>query len=592
MIKVLAAGIVVAVASWFYSSSPVTPAVLIHTSQFVHKAAPLAESLQRPWWKDAVIYQIYTRSFQDSNGDGVGDFEGIISRLDYLADLGVDAIWISPAHPTPDVDFGYDVQDYMGINPQFGTLEDFKQLVAEAKKRGIRVIMDLVVNHTSDQHPWFVESRSSKNNPKRDWYIWRDGKDGKEPNNWLSRPGEAQLPLFTLWLSAWTYDAGTTQYYMHSFFREQPDLNWRSPEVRAEIMKVMKYWLDMDIGGFRLDIANYYLKDMQFRDNPMHPSIDFMRRTFYPYDGQQHFFDKDLPETLAIFQDMRKLVNAYDAMLVGEIDAQHNGKAVAMYHGKAGDGLNMAFNNLGRTLDADTLPFTAAAFQESLAVWGQELPFWAQPSFTLSNHDQPRHFSRFGDDERKARIGALLILTLRGTPILYYGEEIGMRQASIAKHEMQDPLMKLAWPISNFLPQLQRDGCRTPMQWTHREPFAGFSRVQPWLKMAPGVEEANVEKQVRDSSSLLNFYRRLIALRKQHAVLRVGGQILLKSPHPDILAYKRTLGDTEALVLLNFGDKAHPLVLGKHQVLFATDSENRNNGALAPYAGVVLITKS
>ena len=369
------------------------------------------------WWKEAVIYQIYPRSFSDSNGDGVGDLQGIIDKLDYLKgspdSLGVDAIWLSPIYPSPMVDFGYDISDYEDIDPVFGDLKTFKKLLKEAHKRDIKIIMDLVINHTSDQHPWFIESRSSKKNPKRDWYIWQDAIDGKPPNNWMAAFGG----------NAWEWDERTKQYYYHGFTKEQPDLNWRNPEVKKAISKLISYWLDMGVDGFRLDVVNYYFKDKKLRNNP----VDFFKG-LRPYDIQIHIYDRDRPKVHSVLKSFRKLLDSYDGdrMSVGEvyIEPPGNPKLATSYYGDKSDELHMAFNFAFLYCKWD-----AEKFREAISALEKELKPEDWPNYTLSNHDQIRHIKRYEKGKEtipRMKIAAMLLLTLRGTPFLYYGEEIGM----------------------------------------------------------------------------------------------------------------------------------------------------------------------
>ncbi len=504
------------------------------------------------WWKHGVVYQIYPRSFADSNDDGIGDLRGLIARLDYLNDgtpnsLGVDAVWLCPIYPSPQHDFGYDVSDYTDIDPRFGTLDDFDELLEKAHARGIRIIMDMVLNHTSHLHPWFLESRSSRQSPKRDWYIWRDGRGpGKPPNNWKSVFGGP----------AWEWDPRTGQYYYHAFLVEQPDLNWRNPEVKRALFDVLRFWLDRGVDGFRLDVVNYYFKDAQFRDNPTHWAIT------YGYGRQRHLYDKDQPELHPLYREMRALVDAYpQRMMVGEVGSDRPAEAAAAYLGERADELHLTFN-----FAFARCPWSAPAFHREVERWEALLPPGGWPTYFLSNHDQVRHVSRYaaGDwTEARARVAAALLLTLRGTPFLYYGEEIGMREVHIPREEIQDPPGRRFWPFYKG-----RDGCRTPMQWDASE-HAGFTRGIPWIRLAPDYRERNVAVQEGDPGSLLHFYRRLIWLRKATPALQRGSYRSLVHRPTRALAYLRETPGQVVLVLLNFS--ARPVRLAFDDPLPATD---------------------
>lgn len=482
------------------------------------------------WWHDGIIYQIYPRSFADSNGDGFGDLTGIASRLDYLQELGVDAIWMSPFFPSPDADFGYDVSDYTDIDPRYGNLADFDRLLAAAHERGIRVILDMVLNHTSDQHAWFMQSRRSRENSQRDWYIWQNpGPGGGVPNNWQASFGG----------SAWEFDPITGQYYLHSFLKEQPDLNWRCPAVRQAILDVFRFWLERGVDGFRLDVFNAYFKDSLFRSNPPR----FGLRVF---DRQEHIHDLNQPEMIDLLQELRKLWNSYpDRYAVGETFITPTEKAM-QYVGD--DRLHAIFSFdffesqlsfpwkprwlMERTIQRDRL-FDRAG---------------VQPTTVLSNHDQIRTASRYCKDgtDRQARIAMALLLTLRGTPYLYYGEEIGMRDIQLSRAEIMDPPGKKYWPLYKG-----RDGCRSPMQWSS-EQNAGFSRSKPWLKVHPDYPNRNVAGQQTDPNSMLNFTRKLIALRRAHAALRGDDFRLLPQGVKSVIAFERKQDDEKILVYLNF----------------------------------------
>ncbi len=489
----------------------------------------------RPWWQDGVIYQIYPRSFADSNGDGIGDLRGLIAHLDHLNDgtersLGIDGIWLSPIYPSPMHDFGYDVSDYCAISPEFGTMDDFQELLTEAHRRGIHIIMDLVLSHTSHEHPWFVEARASRDNPKRDWYLWHDGPEGTYPNNWMASFGGR----------AWEWDARTEQYYMHSFLAEQPDVNWRNPEVQAAMWDVFRFWLDLGVDGFRLDVANWYLKDAEFRDNPTKP---FGRRA---YDRQHHVYDRNRPETIEIMKEIRRVVDAYPArMTVGEVWQEPGGEpTLPVAYCADGEGLHQAFNF--------AFPFgkwDAAAFARTVEQWEHALGETVWPNYTLSNHDIPRAYTRFevaGEADARARVAAAMLLTLRGTPFLYYGEEIGMRNGRITKAQLQDPLGKQYWPAP-----VGRDGERTPMQWS-AAPQGDFTTGTPWLPVNADYPTCNVARQSDDPASLLQWYRTLIHLRKREPALHRGAYRQIETGSPALFCYERTWEAERAIVCLNF----------------------------------------
>ncbi len=511
-------------------------------------------SQTKDWWKDGIVYQIYPRSFMDSNGDGIGDLSGVISRLDYLNDgtgnsLGIDAIWFSPFYPSPMYDFGYDISDYKNIDPSYGTMADFDRLLSEAHKRGIKIILDFVPSHTSHLHPWFVESRGSRTNPKRDWYIWsqpsrplkRSYSGGDKPprryrpNNWQSIFGGP----------AWTWDEKTQEYYYHHWLVEQTDVNWRNPELRNAMYDQMRFWLDKGVDGFRLDVINFIFKDKQLRSNP----YCIGRR---PYDMQRHLYDKDLlPENLEVVREMRRLVDSYgDRMLVGEI-SNDDPNVPARYYGNGTDGLNLSFY-----FHFANQRFCPDSFRSAIASWEAALPKKAWPVYFLSNHDRMRHIGRYGtrDEARttgRAQVAAMLLLTVRGTPFLYYGEEIGMSNLSIRKKDLRDPVGIRYWPIP-----VGRDSARTPMQWDVST-SAGFSSASStWLPVNPDYRTVNVAAQADDRSSLFSFYRNVIWKRKQSAALTRGTIEVLPETPRGILAYLREYRDEQCLVVLNFSDSA------------------------------------
>ena len=501
------------------------------------------------WWRDGIIYQIYPRSFNDSNGDGIGDLNGITARLDYLADLGVDAIWLSPINTSPDKDFGYDISNYEEVDPKYGTLDDFNRMVEEAHQRGIRVILDGVFNHTSDQHAWFKESRKSKDNPYRTWYLWRPGRNGGKPNNWQSIFGG----------DGWEFDQQTGEYYFHMFVKEQPDLNWRNPAVPRAILETIRFWLDRGVDGFRLDVFNGYYKHPDLPDNPPKFGI----RAF---DRQQHIYDTSQPEMMPFLADLRALLDSYpERYAVGETFLATPEQTAAYMNDHA---LHAAFN-----FDFTTRPWSAVGFARSITNWAKSLGPNRWPNYVLNNHDTPRSASRYHMDasDAQARVAALMLLTLRGTPFLYYGEEIGMRDIHVSRGEILDPVGKKYWPFN-----VGRDGCRSPMQWDESAQ-AGFSTAKPWLKVHPAYPTRNVKAQQANPESLLNFYRRVIRLRKESPALHRGEQTLLEAMPEKILAYERTLGPEKYLILLNFGAGAAvtcPLPAGPWKVLLSTSNRS------------------
>ena len=503
------------------------------------------------WWRDGIIYQIYPRSFADSNGDGIGDLQGIISHLDYLSDLGVDALWLSPFFPSPDVDFGYDVSDYTGVDPKFGTMADFDRLLAETHRRGMKMMLDLVMNHTSDQHPWFQESRKSKDNPYRNWYIWRPpSAKGSYPNNWQSIMGGP----------AWELDPATGEYYLHLFFKQQPDLNWHNPAVRKAMLDVYRFWLEKGVDGFRLDVFNLYFKHRDLPDNPRLFSLS--PRGF---DRQKHRYDLDQPKMMPLLNEIRALVDSYpDRYLVGEtFDASLTSKdgpeKAAAYIGPKRLHASFNFDFMGGELRIFGDGWNAARFKKSIQRWEHALgKKW--PNYVLNNHDVTRSASRLahGENDDRLKVAAALLLTLRGTPFLYYGEEIGMRNIPIrAKEDVLDPIGKTFWPFIKG-----RDGCRSPMQWD-ATPNAGFSlpSAVPWLPLHQDYPVRNVAAQQESPHSLLNFYRKLIALRKVTPALIEGKLIVLPHTTRQMLVYLRLMKDQTVLVALNFSGRSQRLKL-------------------------------
>jgi len=478
------------------------------------------------WWRDGVIYQIYPRSFYDTTGSGIGDLNGITEKIGYLADLGVDALWLSPINPSPDVDFGYDVADYRAIDPKFGTMADFERLVETARNAQIAIVMDLVLNHTSDQHPWFLSSRASKNSPYRDYYLWQDARPGgKPPNNWRSVFGG----------HGWEWDEQAQQYYYHMFYKEQPDVNWRNPKVREEMLDVFRFWLDKGVKGFRLDVFNVYFKDAQFRNNPTRL---FGRR---PFDRQIHTHDFDQPELMGVLHDIRTILDGYDAAYaIGETFLSTPEKA-AGYTGK--DKLHACFNF--KISEARRDP---RVFMRRIKEWEHALGRDNWPNYVLNNHDTVRSATRYGqrEDDARMKVLAVMLLTLRGTPFLYYGEEIGMRDIQVRRRDILDPIGKRYWPI-----YIGRDGCRAPMQWD-ASPQAGFTDGDPWLPLHPNYIIRNVARQTKHEGSLLHFYKKMLAFRRTHPALVKGDILPLVAGNRSVMAYQRRFIDQKLLVLLNF----------------------------------------
>ena len=478
------------------------------------------------WWERGIIYQIYPRSFKDSNGDGIGDLRGIRSTLDYLEWLGIDAIWVSPIFPSPMADFGYDVSNYTDIDPIFGTLADFDDLLADVHARGMKLLLDYVPNHTSDQHPWFLDSRSSRTSAKRDWYIWRDqAPNGGPPNNWLANLGGG----------AWERDERTGQYYYHAFLKEQPDLNWRNPEARRAMLNVLRFWLDRGVDGFRVDVMHHLVKDTEFRDNPPNPE---WLPGMSPYRELLTTYTVDLPEVQEIVAQMRAVIEEYDdRMLVGEIYLPV--ERLMAYYGASGKGAHLPFN-----FQLIRLPWKAKEISTVVERYEALLPSYAWPNWVLGNHDKPRIASRAGADQ--TRVAAMLLLTLRGTPTMYYGDEIGMHDVAIAPNLVQDPFEKNVPGLG-----LGRDPVRTPMQWTGGR-WAEFSTMPPWLPLADDFATVNVAAERNDPTSLLTFYRRLIKLRREEPALSVGDYSAVPSGD-DLMAYMRKADGRRLLIVLNFG---------------------------------------
>jgi alpha-glucosidase len=487
---------------------------------------PKVDAEGHAWWQHAVFYEIYPRSFADSNNDGTGDLKGITSKLAYLHQLGVDAIWLTPCYPSPQVDFGYDVSDYENIDPQYGTLADFDAMAAEGKKERVRIIMDFVMNHSSDQHPWFIDSKSSKTSAKRDWYIWRDGKGaGQPPNNWTS--------IFAG--PAWTIDPATNQYYYHFFYKEQPDLNWRNPAVKQAMFDVPRFWFKRGVAGFRLDAVDTLFEDPQLRDNPEKKD----EKNAYGDPVQERTYNDNLPEVHDVLRELRKVADESDAVLIGETWTKDI-EGLKKYYGQ-GNELHMPMDFLFTMVNK----LSAPEFRKQIA--GADASGW--PVFVLSNHDIRRHYERYGDGKHNDQIAKLmagLYLTLRGTPIMYYGEEIGMQNNDPkSKGDVKDPIGKSGWPQEKG-----RDGERTPMQW-NTAPNAGFSTVEPWLPVPAAYKTHNVASEEKDPASILNFYRHLLRLRHTNPALREGRYVPLDEQNPSVLSYLRVYKGSAVLVVLN-----------------------------------------
>jgi alpha-glucosidase len=533
------------------------------------------------WWKTGVVYQVYPRSFADTNGDGLGDLAGIIDHLDHLNgrpdSLGVDAIWLSPIYPSPDYDFGYDVADYVAVDPRYGTLRDFDRLVHEAHARGIRVVMDLVLNHTSHLHSWFQASRTDPSGPFGDFYLWRDPAPGsapgrrRRPNNWRSFFGGP----------GWTWDEARGQFYFHTFAAEQPDMNFRNPRVRAAMLDVARTWLDRGVDGFRLDVFNVFFKDPDLRSNPRRRGTD-------PWSRQRHVRDRDQPELAGFLAELRAIVDERPGrMTVGELFDNSVAEAVQF----------VAPRHLIFDWSTIFVPFDATAFRESVAareaVFGPDR--W--PANALSNHDQPRHATRFdvpgtgpgGLGDARAKVAAAALLTLRGTPFLYYGEEIGQRNIDVPREQAFDPFARHAEPGREVF---NRDECRGPIAWTGTAPRFGFSTGEPWLPMSPDAPERNVDVQSADPNSILSWYRRLLDLRRATPALHRGAQDLIDVGDRDVIAWVRDAGDGgRALVALNFASRAGvvsvppPAAGASWQVALSTHA--RTAGAV-PGTGITL----
>lgn len=510
--------------------------------------------MKKQWWKESVVYQIYPRSFMDSNGDGIGDLQGIISRLDYLKELGIDVVWLSPVYKSPNDDNGYDISDYQDIMSEFGTMEDWEELLEEMHKREIKLIMDLVVNHSSDEHIWFAESRKSKDNPFRDYYIWREGRNGKEPNNWGSNFGG----------SAWKLDDKTGEYYLHLFSKKQPDLNWDNPKLRNEIYDMMTWWLEKGIDGFRMDVVNFISKVEGLPDDEPKPGKKYASGSKYYRNGPRiHEYLREMNE---------KALAKFNVMTVGEMPGV-TPEWARQYTGESRNELNMVFQFEHVSLDNgpngkwDLKPLDLCDLKLNLTKWQNELDKAGWNSLYFNNHDQPRSVSRFGNDgeyrEKSAKMLATLLHMMKGTPYVYQGEEIGMtnvRFSSIEEYRDIETLnfykeaLNDGWTEDKALESIYakgRDNARTPMQWDSSE-HGGFSDGTPWIKVNPNYKDINVEKAMKDPDSVFHYYKKLIELRKKNEIIVYGRYNLILDQHPEVYAYTRTLGNQILLVLCNF----------------------------------------
>jgi alpha-glucosidase len=533
------------------------------------------------WWQSGVIYQIYPRSYKDSNGDGLGDLRGIIEKMDYLAyTLGVDAFWLSPYYKSPMADFGYDVADYTDVDAMFGTLADFEELIAAAHQRGMKVVVDFVPNHSSNLHPWFIQSRSSRTNNKADWYVWRDPKNGAEPNNWRAVFGGP----------AWTYEPKRGQYYLHSFLPDQPDLNWRNPDVKAAMFDAMRFWMRKGVDGFRVDVAHFLMKDPDYRDNPPAPAkptnTDEAYKSFGEYDLQDHLYDKGHADNHALYREFRAVLNEFEDLSprysVGEIHI-FDWKEWATYYGD-NDELHMPFNFalIGSKWEAPKVRSVVESV-EGVLTKGQ----W--PNYVFSNHDEHRISSRYG--AQAARSIMLVLLTLRGTPTMYYGDELGMTDGMIPPGMEQDPWGKRMPGLG-----LGRDPERTPMQWDATE-NAGFARagVKPWLPVAEDYQRTNVAVELEDPHSMLNLTRALLTLRRMAPALHTGSYRTVTGVPDDTFVYVRQAEDERFLIAVNFSDEnrtitAPELVMGNVAISTLMDRTEATTGRLdlRPHEGCIV----
>ncbi|MEX0277882.1 MAG: alpha-glucosidase [Ruegeria sp.] len=506
-----------------------------------------ATEVSPDWWRGGVIYQIYPRSFQDSTGDGIGDLKGIAQRLPYIASLGVDAIWISPFFKSPMKDFGYDVSDYRAIDPMFGTMDDFGALLDQAHALGLKVMIDLVLSHTSDQHPWFSESRANRANPRSDWYVWADAKpDGTPPNNWLSIFGG----------SAWQWDSRRQQYYLHNFLTSQPDLNFHCTDVQDALLDVARFWLDMGVDGFRLDTINFYFHDSQLRDNPALP-MDQRNASIAPqvnpYNHQDHLYSKSQPENIAFLERLRALTDEYEGRAcLGEVGDAQRGLEIMGEYTSGDKRMHMCYAFEFLEKRALTAAYAKQVFDQLEDKAGDAWPCWA-----FSNHDVQRHASRWGLNDAAMRQYAVLMMCLRGSACLYQGEELGLPEADVPFEDLQDPYGIEFWPEFKG-----RDGCRTPMVWTAQDEQSGFSTGKPWLPVSSVQAERAVDQSERDTQSMLHHYRRAIALRHAHPALMSGAQVDM-AQHGSVLTFLREDATEQVYCAFNLGTDATEITLPK-----------------------------
>jgi oligo-1,6-glucosidase/alpha-glucosidase len=542
--------------------------------------------VNKNWWQSTTIYQIYPRSFFDSNNDGIGDIPGIISKLDYIQNLGFETIWLSPHYISPQKDFGYDIADFRSVAPEYGTMDDAEQLIFEVHKRGMKIIFDMILNHTSDQHPWFLESRSSRDNPKRDWYIWRNSKTKSPPNNWKAIPGG----------SGWKYDKNTDQWFYHNFLSFQPDLNYRNPEVKAEMLDTLRFWLDKGVDGFRLDIFHSIFKDDQFRNNPfswrMAPSPD-QKEGFF----QKFQYNLNRPETFEFAKDVRALLNEYQPgrFAVGEVFGEG---IVKKYLGENNDGLNLVllFDLIHlRQLDGSVI-------QKIIEQCEKDYPPPMLPTFCLGNHDRRRYFDRIGENIEAAKLLALFLYTTRCVPINYYGDELAIPDGDFSFKSALDSLAHPYWWMPKSIAKrldlyINRDGCRTPMQWSS-DKNAGFSKHSPWLPIHANYLDCNVEEQSKDSNSILNFHKSLLKLRNKTNCLRSGElKLIEKIEHQEnTVGFDRLTSDTEdnsVRVLMNFSEKQQSIKIPSNfsSLLISSNTSNKlDHGVvyLSPWSGAIV----
>ena len=550
----------------FMAGSIMAGSIMFGSVAMAQTSSHAGDGESHAWWQHAVFYEIYPRSFSDSNNDGVGDLRGIASKLDYLKDLGVDAIWISPCFPSPQVDFGYDVSDYEDIDPMYGTLADFDYLAGEAKKRGIHIILDFVVNHTSDQHKWFLDSKSSRTSAHRDWYIWRDGTGpGEPPNNWLSAFGG----------SAWKFDPTTNQYYYHFFYPEQPDLNWRNPAVKDAMFDVTRWWYKRGVSGFRLDAVDTLFEDPNLQDNPiLKPGKNAFGDPF-----EQNKYNTKLPEVHEVLRGLREVANEYDAVLIGETWTADVAE-LSQYYGKGNNELQLPMDFLFTMVNK----LSPAEFRKQIAAV-DAASGW--PTFVISNHDIARSYDRYGDGQHNdqiAKLMAALYLTLRGTPIIYYGEEIGMKTTPPTRPEdVKDPIGRKGWPKEKG-----RDGERTPMQWDNSE-NAGFSSGNPWLPVPSTYRTHNVANESKDPSSVLEFYKRVLKLRRTHEALMYGSYKAMNATDAKVLSYLRLYKNQAVVVALNMADTPQTVNLGVQSSGFKSAKSLLATGTPAVQQGKVSI---